>query len=116
MQKPNIIGTIQEFHGQKFLQNGAEVITLILAWTFTSENGKYSKEVTTPISLYGGLPKGLEAFTALNLGVGDKVSIDYLPTGYKSKSGDFWNSKLDGDLFTLKLVEKASAPAKDIEF
>jgi hypothetical protein len=107
MTKPSITGVIQEFHGQKFLPNGAEVITLILAWTFTSENGKYTKEVTTPVNLYGGVPKCLEDFHAKKLGVGDKVYIEYIPSGYKSKSGDFWNSKLDGDLFSLKLVEKA---------
>lgn len=105
MDKPKVTGRIQEFHGRKFLQNGAEVITLIISHTF--ENGKFKVELTTPISFYGGIPKCLEKFDALNLGVGDLVEVPYLPAGYKSKSGDFWNAKLDGDTFGLKVLEKA---------
>ena len=105
MDKPKITGTVLEVHGRKFLENGAEVLTLIISSTF--ENGTYKKDLTTPIAFYGKAPECLDKFDALNLNVGDKVEVPYLPSGYKSKSGDFWNAKLDGDSFGLKVIERA---------
>ena len=114
MEKPKLVGHVAEIHDRKVLQSGAEVVTLVIAYTY--ENGTFKKELQTPVSFYGGLPKGLEKLDALNLSIGDKVEVPYLPAGYKSKTGDFWNAKLDGDTFGFKILEKAAPPAKDIEF
>lgn len=114
MQKPSITGRIQEFHGNKFLANGAEVLTLIIAWTFINDTKTFTKEMLTPISFYGkdGLDKLKE-----KVSVGDLVTVPFLPGGRPSKSGEFWNAQLDGDSYGLTVDEPANtAPVKDIEF
>lgn len=102
MEKPKVTGYVKEFHGNKFLQNGAEVLTIILAWTF--EAGNFKKEMLTPIGFYGkdGLDKLKE-----KVSIGDKITVPFLPSGRLSKNGEFWNAELQGDHFQLTVDEKA---------
>ena len=105
MDKFKLTGRVQEFHVRQVTQSGYEEITLVVHYTY--ENGTYKRDFSTPVKLSSKLPAGLEKFDALKVGVGDMIEIPFLPGGYKSKNGEFWNAKLEGDLFGLKVVEKA---------
>ena len=112
MEKIVIEGDIAELSQPKFLTNGAEVQTVVVAYQFT--NGTFSKECTVPVSFYGA--KGLDKLHALNLGVGDKVRFKALLSGRKSKNGEFWNADVQGDVFDAVVLVPAKQNTADIDF
>ena len=120
MPKKNLFtfeGTVSEISEPKFLQNGAEVRTIVLDWA----DGEYQQ--TAAFDFYS--KKGLDKLNALNIAVGDSVTIPASPSS-KVKEGTsgngpwrFWQTSLRGDSWGVSVVSRADgggAPEKKIEF
>lgn len=105
MQKLEVQGPIIEICQPKFLQDGAEVQTIVIEDTFSE--GTYSKVCQLPIGFYS--KAGLDKLHKHNLGVGDIISVPVLITGKKNR--EFWNVSMNGDLFKLEVVERAAKSA-----
>ena len=107
MEKFKLTGAIQEISQPKFLPSGAEVQTIVLA--YTHENGTFKRDYSAPVTFYA--KAGLDKLHEKNLGVGDTITVNFLPGGRKNK--EWWNADINGDVFGLEVVKRASA---EIEF
>ena len=118
MPKKNMFpyeGTVSEISEPKFLGDGAEVRTIVIDWM----DGEYQR--TAAIDFYA--KKGLDKLNALNILVGDTVSIPASPSS-KVKEGTgangpwrFWQTSLRGDSWGVTVVARAAGgDTKDIEF
>lgn len=73
-----LVGDIVEISEPRFLQNGAEVMTILIGW----KDGDY--EQSAAVDFYD--KKGLDKLHALNLKGGDNVTIPVVPSS-KVKEG-----------------------------
>jgi hypothetical protein len=114
MPKANVFqltGDILEIGEPKFLQNGAEVQTLLIGW----KDGEYAQSAA--IDFYD--KRGLDKLHALNLKGGENVTIPCTPSS-KVREGEgakgayrFFQTTLRGDSWRVVVNSGAEAP---IEF
>lgn len=107
----NLTGNILEVGEPKFLQNGAEVQTLLIGW----KDGDY--EQSAAVDFYD--KKGLDKLHALQLKGGENVTIPCVPSS-KVKEGEgakgayrFFQTTLRGDSWRVVVNGGGEAP---IEF
>jgi hypothetical protein len=111
MPKANVLkltGDVLEVSEPKFLQNGAEVQSVLVGW----KDGDY--EQSANVDFYGKAPKGLDKLHEVKLKVGDNVTIDCTPSS-KVKEGEgakgayrFFQTTLRGDAWHV-VVNNATA-------
>jgi hypothetical protein len=114
----SIEGTIIELSEPKFLQSGAEVQTIVIGWN----DGSY--ECKAAVEFYA--KDGLKKLHALNLKVGDTISVPVQPSS-KVREGEgangpwrFWSTNLRGDSWNVAVLNSAEggqpAPDDTIDF
>lgn len=109
-------GTVEEISEPQFLQDGAEVQTIVLWWM----DGTYRKQAA--VGFYAKGSGGLDKLHKLEIKVGDTVSIPFQPHSEiregEGKKGPyrFWDAKLRGDSWRVTVLERNTAAAEAIPF
>lgn len=111
----NLVGRIESIEDNKFLPDGAEVVTYVIGW----EDGNYHQSAA--IGYYS--KTGLKKLHDLDLKVGDLVLAPFQPNS-KIKEGisqagneyKFYQTSLRGDSWNIKLVERKTETIEFIEF
>lgn len=108
----NLTGDVLEVGDPKFLQNGAEVQTLLIGWA----DGDYQQSAA--VDFYD--KKSLDKLHALKLAVGESVTIPCTPSS-KVKEGvgekgpyRFYQTTLRGDSWRV-VVNRAGAGEPEID-
>ena len=117
MPKANVFqltGDILELGEPKFLQNGAEVQTILIGWS----DGEYSQSAA--VDFYD--KKGLDKLHALNLKGGENVTIPVQPnsnvkegTSAAGNAYRFFQTTLRGDSWRV-VVNSGQPSAAEVEF
>ncbi len=111
-----LTGTVTEISEPQFLQNGAEVQTIVLGW----KDGEYPQSAA--VDFYA--KNGLEKLHKKEIALGDTISVPIQPSS-KVKEGTgrngayrFFQTTLRGDSWSVDVVERgpgnAAAEAKEI--